>query len=135
MAHESFTGLLKEIRSRPGYMAEHLRMNFIADCLRLMKAQGVSRAELARRMGVSRAYVTKLLNGNANITLETLAKFSLALNANLHLAVTRAEKVLWFGSVDGGKKGLLRTARSEDWANPERFVKEEEEHATLAAHG
>lgn len=48
----------------------------------LMDRQGVSKAELARRVGKSRAYVTQSLSGNRNMTLGTLASFADALNAN-----------------------------------------------------
>src|SRR5262245_49010792 len=48
----------------------------------LMDRQGVSKAELARRVGKSRAYVTQSLAGDRNMTLGTLAQFADALNAD-----------------------------------------------------
>ncbi len=48
----------------------------------LMERQGVSKAELARRVGKSRAYVTQSLGGDRNMTLGTLASFADALNAD-----------------------------------------------------
>ena len=48
----------------------------------LMESQGVSKAELARRVGKSRAYVTQSLGGDRNMTLSTLARFADALNAD-----------------------------------------------------
>ena len=48
----------------------------------LMDRQGVSKAELARRVGKSRAYVTQSLGGDRNMTLSTLASFADALNAD-----------------------------------------------------
>ena len=41
---------------------------------RLMEEQRVSKAELARRMGRSRAWVTQLLSGSANMTVRTLGE-------------------------------------------------------------
>lgn len=41
-----------------------------------MQVQSISKAELARRLGTSRAYVTKLLGGGANVSLETLAQLA-----------------------------------------------------------
>src|ERR1700676_5155525 len=38
-----------------------------------MKEVGVSRSELARRLGVSRSWVTQLLDGEANKTIRTVA--------------------------------------------------------------
>ena len=53
----------------------------------LMEQQGVHKAELARRVGWSRAYVTQSLSGDRNMTLDTLGRFAGALNADavIHL--------------------------------------------------
>jgi len=48
----------------------------------LMESQGVHKAELARRVGKSRAYVTQSLSGDRNMTLGTLASFADALDAD-----------------------------------------------------
>ena len=52
-----------------------------------MARQGVSRAELARRLGSSKAYVTKVLGGNINFTLATMARLAGALNADLQIGL------------------------------------------------
>ena len=44
----------------------------------LMENENVSRAELARRLGVSSAYVTKVLRGQSNLTLKTVSDFLFA---------------------------------------------------------
>jgi transcriptional regulator with XRE-family HTH domain len=49
-----------------------------------MNAQGVSRVELARRLGTSKGHVTQLLDGSRNMTLRTLSDMFFALG----LAVT-----------------------------------------------
>ncbi|MFA7167172.1 MAG: helix-turn-helix transcriptional regulator [Desulfoplanes sp.] len=46
----------------------------------IMLKNGVTKAELANRMGVSRPYVTKLLRG-ANVSLQTLSKVAFALDS------------------------------------------------------
>jgi len=48
----------------------------------LMDSQGVTKAELARRVGKSRAYVTQSLSGDRNMTLSTFAGFADALDAD-----------------------------------------------------
>lgn len=40
----------------------------------LMEEQGVTHRELAERLGMSRQRVGKILSGDSNLTLETLAK-------------------------------------------------------------
>ena len=46
-----------------------------------MKEKSLSKADLAKRLGTSRAYVTKVLTGDANLSLKTLAKVQNALEA------------------------------------------------------
>jgi transcriptional regulator with XRE-family HTH domain len=52
---------------------------------RLMAEQNVSKADLARRLNTSRAWVTQLLSGKANITVRTLAEVLYALDAEVRL--------------------------------------------------
>jgi transcriptional regulator with XRE-family HTH domain len=47
-----------------------------------MEDQGIHKAELARRVGKSRAYVTQSLSGHRNMTLSTLASYADALDAD-----------------------------------------------------
>jgi transcriptional regulator with XRE-family HTH domain len=50
-----------------------------------MERLGVSRSELARRLGTSPAYVTKILRGDTNFTLSSLAKIAEALGSRVEL--------------------------------------------------
>jgi transcriptional regulator with XRE-family HTH domain len=52
-----------------------------------MGEQGVSRAELARRLGTSQAYVTKVLRGNVNFTLAALVKLARAVGGEVRLSL------------------------------------------------
>ena len=51
---------------------------------RLMEEQGVSRSELARRLGKSKSYVTQLLDGEANMTVRTISDVFVALERAVH---------------------------------------------------
>jgi len=52
---------------------------------RLMAEQNVSKADLARRLNKSRAWVTQLLSGKANMTVRTLAEVVYALDSEVKL--------------------------------------------------
>ena len=51
--------------------------------LRSMDEQAVTQAELAKRMGCSQQYVSNLLKGSSNMTLETIARLEKALNIDI----------------------------------------------------
>ena len=61
------------------YWAFGISISFIVSCEDAMKALGITKTELARRMGTSPAYVTKILRGDVNFTLETLIRITRAL--------------------------------------------------------
>ncbi len=67
---------------------------------RLMEEQGLTKAELARRMGKSRAWLTQLLNGSANMTLRTLAEVLVEMDAEARL---QARPGAWKTPVPGTK--------------------------------
>jgi transcriptional regulator with XRE-family HTH domain len=68
--------------TRPlAYWAAIARHSFENDLHRLIAESGISRAELAERMGVSPPYITKMLGNAGNATIETMVKFATALNA------------------------------------------------------
>ena len=53
-----------------------------------MREQGLSRADLASRMGVSPGRVSQILGGGENLTLRTLAALSTALDARFDVELS-----------------------------------------------
>ena len=56
-----------------------------------MRERGLTRAELAERMGVSPGRVSQILGGGENLTLRTLAALSAALDARLDIKLSAAQ--------------------------------------------
>ena len=75
----SFSSSLERAKKQAAYYEEDLLVTVAGRIVATMDKQGVSRSELARKMGVSPAYITKILRGHANLGLETLAKLAFAL--------------------------------------------------------
>ena len=68
------------------------RMGFEDDFHRIFDELGISRAELAEKLGTTPAYVSKLLNGRAgNFQLETMAKMARAIGAILQIRLIKGE--------------------------------------------
>lgn len=67
-------------RRHPEFILEQLTLDITDAVCRAMEEKGLSRSDLARRLRVSPAYVTKLLNSTSNVTLRTLINLSLALD-------------------------------------------------------
>ena len=58
---------------------EELRVEISCGFYEQMEAKGITRAELARRMGVTPGFVTQILGAGRNLTLKTIADVQLAL--------------------------------------------------------
>ena len=82
-AEKWFQNELGTARKTFEYRLEKILIQLGEDICRFMRDQQISRAEVAERLGVSRAYVTKVLNGNPNLTIKTLLKLSDALGREL----------------------------------------------------
>ena len=83
-------GILDRSRKTLDYKIESARVDFIEEALAIMAAQGISKADLARKLGVSKPYVTKLLGGGANLTLESMVRLAEALDCSLSTHLTQA---------------------------------------------
>lgn len=70
-----------------------------------MIEQNVRRSELAERLGTSRAYVTKLLDGQENMTLKTLVRVANALEMKVDTKFVPREP-----AAKAAKKQRVKTA-------------------------
>ena len=58
---------------------DHIGSVFLRHILRRMKELGVNQSELAKRMKVSKPYITKVLRQDVSFTFRTAAKLARAL--------------------------------------------------------
>jgi AraC-like DNA-binding protein len=90
---ERFADLLHRAESTDAYQIDRLKVEISERIYNAMKQQNVTNAELARRLGKSRAYVTKLLRGTTNFTLESLFRIGRALSCEVEIELfTKAPK-------------------------------------------
>lgn len=85
MNHDEYDHLLAKIRASDAYRIEGHKHGITEQMSALMENEGITKAELAQRLGKTRPYVSKLLYGRTNFTLETLDKIAEALNTCLNL--------------------------------------------------
>ncbi|MDD2902869.1 MAG: helix-turn-helix transcriptional regulator [Syntrophales bacterium] len=96
MKNKSFAKLVKQAKKREAYWLADAVYTFTEELHNLAENANISRSELARRLGVSPAYITKLFRGNANFTIETMVRLARAVGARLHLHIAPEEKeVCW----------------------------------------
>lgn len=88
MPKHDYHQLIQQAEASPEYWAEVAIGDFTEEICRLLQEKRMTRADLARELGTSPAYVTKVLRGNANFTLASMAKLAMALDTRvaIHLA-------------------------------------------------
>ena len=67
---------------------EEAIIDFTEETLRRMAEVSVSKTELADKMGVEAAAVSRLLGGSNNFTLRTMVRIALALRSRLRFSLT-----------------------------------------------
>ncbi|MGH2588286.1 MAG: helix-turn-helix domain-containing protein [Dehalococcoidia bacterium] len=86
-AEEWFEQELSSLENDPDFLTEELLLEITEQIYVQMEKSGVRPAELARRLGVSRAFVSQLLNGKPNMTMRTLVSVAHALDQRVHVAL------------------------------------------------
>ncbi len=75
---------------------EYRKLIVVEELLQFMKRNGISRSELAERMGVVPSRITAMLNGTSNLTIDTLVRAGRAVGADLQQTyVPQGQKGVW----------------------------------------
>ena len=80
-----FEAKLDDPAFRRAYAREDLIEAFLHEVERVMSEQGISRAQLAQRLGCSAANVTRILRRTSNLTVATMAEMALALDLRVRV--------------------------------------------------
>lgn len=68
------------------FALEELRADVQYEIMRRMKQLGLTQAALAKKIGTSAAWVSQILDDDANLTLESISKVFLALESKCHIS-------------------------------------------------
>jgi len=117
----------QEAQKDPVYLAESLALEIAIEVYRQMKEAGLSQTRFAERLGVSKPYVSQVLQGKTNMTILTLAKIAKALGSDLCITLkpcgeATRRNILTFSEgktgpdANAAAPGLAGTALSTDYA-------------------
>src|SRR6266446_8428729 len=83
--HEEIQAALKAARETHEYRAEGASIEFTNAMVTRMREAGVTRSELARMIKATPAYISKILRGATNFSLDSMVKIAKALNCELRV--------------------------------------------------
>jgi transcriptional regulator with XRE-family HTH domain len=92
MKKKSFKELIDEAKGRDTYWTASMILDFTEGLHKIMEANGVTRSDLARRLGVSPAYITKVLRGNVNFTVDSMVRLARAAGGEVSIHIAPRNK-------------------------------------------
>lgn len=111
----------QELESSDEFHNEGAKLEFALELKRMMEETATKRADLAMRLKVSRPMISKLLRGDANVTIETMVKACRAVGGKLFLKIAR----------EGCDSRYMEVAKT----TPELFQLAKDKRAQFAAVG
>ena len=102
----AFEQFLENSANRSMFEQEKLFVEITELLANAMESQRVSRAELAKRLGKSKAFVTQVLRGRHNMTLRTLADLFNAMDCRVLVDAVQTSSMK---SVKGGSSWTFDT--------------------------
>lgn len=69
------------------YWIEKAKLDFAIELNKFIKASNMSNKDVAEKLGTSQAYITKMLKGDVNFTIESMVKATRAANAKLNISI------------------------------------------------
>ena len=78
---------LAERKKTDAYWVESAKLDFAMKLEKQIRLAGLSYANLAKKIGTSAAYISKVFRGDTNMTIETMVKLSRASGARLNIDI------------------------------------------------
>lgn len=106
-----------EVRKTDAYKRARVISDFTERICRRLEELGITQSEFARRLGVTRAYVTNFLRGDVNFTFDTAVRISTALGMDFEATlVTKDDVVAPCGRIPVDMvKGAMRVKLNSSW--------------------
>jgi transcriptional regulator with XRE-family HTH domain len=86
--------MFESIRKSDNYKISKITLDFANKLWELMQQKNIKPSQLAKSINTSPAYITKVLRGDANYTVETLYKLTKAVGCELDIKI-KDEKKKW----------------------------------------
>ena len=91
MKKKTFKEIFEEAQKHDEFWAYSVILDFTENIYRLMIQKKMTKTDLAKKLGVSPAYMTKIFRGNANFTIETMVRLARAVDGRVEIKVAHEE--------------------------------------------
>lgn len=113
MPIKSYKALVRAAKDTDTYWIESVKHDFAFSIHRQIQRHGITNAALAKKLGVTPPYISKVLKGDENLTIESMVKIVRAANGRLHLQVAdQADGLRWLNVIPGRKNEFTVNAEA-----------------------
>jgi len=110
--------IMKKARQSHAYKREKIVLSLTEEMIVLMEQQEINKSELAERLGKSKPYITKIMSGSANFTLDSLIQIADALDSEINVHLTHKNcETLWIDVHNESASKTLRKNSDPGWNN------------------
>jgi transcriptional regulator with XRE-family HTH domain len=115
--NKQLAAYLSKRKESDSYWVEKTKMDFAFTLEKRRKSLSLSYSALAEKLGTSGAYITKIFRGDANLTIESMAKLAKATGGYLDVKIVdnqvRNQPILWMTTFNNRKAvNVTSTAES-----------------------
>ena len=95
-AFETFKDMFQRAEERTEYWVELAKLEFTEEMLARLDEQGINKSQFATRLEAKPAFVSRLVSGRNNFTLETMVRIARALECEFRCHLQRpGTKACW----------------------------------------
>ena len=80
-----FSKLLEQAKKGNDYWVAKISQDFTEEVSQIMQQKHITKKDLADKLETSPAYITKVMRGNTNFTVESMVKIASSLDMQLHV--------------------------------------------------
>lgn len=84
---KTLKSFIEKARETDSYWVERAKLDFSLDLERQRKSAKLTYAAIAKRIGTSAAYITKIFRGDSNVTIETMVKLARSTGGRLDIQI------------------------------------------------
>ena len=78
---------VEDAKKTDTYWVEHAKLEFAIALEKQRRIANMTCADLARKIGTSAAYITKMFRGDSNVTIETMVKLARATGGEVQIKI------------------------------------------------
>lgn len=133
MAIKSYRALVDAAKETDEYWIESAKHDLAFGLHRQIKRNGMSNAQLAIKLNVKPPYISKVMRGDENLTIESMVKLVRAAGGKLHLQVAdQADGVRWFNVIAG--RNNIFTGDAEAFRRSQMIKPKQSEQMVIPSH-